>query len=156
MDYCNYHSSLIQTFSALLTPVLGITGAIILILQYYLQKMRWRLDLYDKRYPVFQATMDYLSFIKQHNSLSHDEWYKFLRNSKDKTFLFGKDVQDFIQLLYNKGVDFQEIGSVLNTLPVGEKRSQAVKNQSELFKWFCEQFDKSKELFGDYLKVAQK
>lgn len=156
MNYCNCYSSFIQTFSALLAPVIGIIGAVILILQYYLQKMRWRLDLYDKRYPVFGATMDYLSFIVQHRSLSIDELDNFLRNAKDKSFLFGKGIQDQIELLYNKGVEFQEIESVLKTLPAGEQRSKMVKNQSELFNFFKKQRVISKKLFGDYLRIDKK
>lgn len=35
--------------SALLVPLIAVITAWILILQYYLAKQRWRLDLYDKR-----------------------------------------------------------------------------------------------------------
>lgn len=156
MDQCNFYSSFIQTFSALLTIVIGIISTVILTRQYYLQKMRWRLERYDKHYPVFEATMDYLSFIVQHRSLSNDEFFNFSSNSKDKSFLFGKDIQKHIELLYDKGTEFQEIESVLKTLPKCEKRTIAVKKQSELFDFFKKQRDKSIKLFGDYLRIDKK
>ena len=146
----------IDTLSALLTPVLGIVGSLILILQFFLQKRRWRLDLYDKRYPVYQATMDYISYVAQHGTINNDEIYKYLRNSKDKSFLFGKDVQEFIEMLYDKGLDLQLVSEELNGLPIGDERKESVKKKSDLFKWFTKQFETSKKLFGAYLRIDNK
>jgi hypothetical protein len=94
---------MIETLSGLLTPLIAIITTAILVLQYLLAKRRWRLDLYDKRYPVYLSTKEYLSFIDQTANVTHEELTKFLRNSKDKEFLFGDDVKEYLEHLYNKG-----------------------------------------------------
>lgn len=147
---------MIETISGFLTPVLAVTTGTILVLQYLLANRHWRLNLYDKRYPVYLTTMEYLSFIVQHASLKQDELMKFLRNSRDKDFLFKKDVQEHLKRLYTEGVDLMTIGTILENEPVGDNRSRLVDKQSKLLKWFSKQFEISKELFGEYLRIDKK
>ncbi|HXG06857.1 MAG TPA: hypothetical protein VNI77_05980 [Nitrososphaera sp.] len=100
--------------------------------------------------------MEYISHVVQHGNLSDDEWWKFLRNSRDKQFLFGKDVQDFIEALYNKGLDIQSINEALKHAPKGDERTRLSKRKTEIFQWFKSQFDESRELFSRYLRIDKK
>ncbi len=142
--------------ASLLTPVLAIVGTFIVINQYRLQRWRWRLELYDKRYPVFISTMEYISYVAQHRNVSDEVLFKFLRESKDKEFLFGDDIKNHLENLYKKGLDLQLNEIELKPEPVGEKRNQMVRRSSELFSWFTNQFEVSKKLFGKYLAVDRK
>jgi len=149
--------ALIQLFSALLTPLITIITASILVLQYRLAKQRWRLDLYDKRYNVYSATMEYLSNIVAKKQLTYEEFKdlttKFLRNSKDKEFLFGEDVQQFLHLLYERG---SVLGIILNALNYDEKNENNVNEKKKLVSWFSEQFEVSSVLFRNYLIVERR
>lgn len=145
-----------ETISGFLTPVLAVTTGTILVLQYLLAKSRWRLNLYDKRYPVYLTTMEYLSSIVKNANLKQDELMKFLRNSRDKDFLFKKDIQEHLEQLYTRGVDLMTIGRKLENAPVGDNRSQLVDKESELFEWFSKQFEITKGLFGEYLRIDKK
>ena len=147
---------MIEAISAFLTPMLAITTGTILVLQYFLAQRHWRLSLYDKRYPVYLTTMEYLSFIGQHASLNQGELMKFLRNSRDKEFLFKKDVQEHLGKLYAKGVDLMSVGKMLENEPVGDNRSRLAQKESKLVEWFSNQFEVSKGLFGGYLRIDKK
>ena len=141
----------IQILSGLLMPLIAIITVTILILQYILAKQRWRLDLYDKRYPVFSATMEYIGYIVKEKKITDEEWWKFLRNSKDKVFLFGEDVQQFLKELYERGSDFRII------LKEEEKLDADFVNQkAKLVDWFSKQFGVSIELFKKYLAIDKK
>jgi hypothetical protein len=140
----------------LITLLIAVTTATILVLRYLLAKRRWRLDLYDKRYPVFLATMQYLSSIVQNASVSNDDLMKFLRNSKDKEFLFGKDVQEYLEELYKKGVRLNYLVKKLEPEPVGEKRRKLVDEEMDLVEWFSKQFKESEKHFGRYLKIEKR
>jgi hypothetical protein len=148
---------MIQTLSGFLTPIIAITTAIILVLQYLLAKRRWRLDLYDKRYPVYLATMEYLSLIMQKADIAQEELLKFLRNSKDKEFLFGSDVREYLNELYSKGVDLMRHTRLTRRENVEEeKRLRYIDEETELVEWFSKQSEVSKKLFGDYLTIDKK
>lgn len=145
-----------ETLSGCLSAVLALTTGTILVLQYLLAKRQWRLNLYDKRYPVFLTTMQYLSYIGQNANLTQEELFKFLRNSKDKEFLFGSDVQDHLEELYKKGIELYTRNIVLEKEPVGDKRNELVDKQEKLLEWFSQQFDATKKLFGEYLAIDKK
>jgi len=147
---------MIETLSALLSPLVAVIAATILYWQFRLEKRRFRMDLYDKRYPVYSATMQFLSSIAQDATVSQEELFKFLRNSKDKDLLFGNDVQEYLEKLYKKGVRLNYLKKKLEHEPVGEKRTKLVEEESDLVEWFINQFEESKTLFGVYLKIDKK
>lgn len=148
---------MIQTLSGLLTPVIAVVTASILILQYLLAKRRWRLDLYDRRYPVYLASMEFLSLIMQNANVSREELVKFLRNCKDKEFLFGNDVKEHLEKLYNKGVDLMRHTSLTEAGNMEkEKRLKWIDEEMNLIAWFGNQFDVSKRIFGAYLAITKK
>lgn len=156
MEQLGITEKIIEILSGLLTPLLAIIATLILYWQFRLEKSRWRLDLYDKRYPVFLATMQYLSFIAKEDTVTQEELLKFLRNSKDMDFLFANDLKEYLRKLYKKGVRVRYLRKKLEHEPVGEKRTKLVDEQSDLVEWFTKQFEVSKALFGKYLRIEKK
>jgi len=145
----------VAALSALLTPLIAVITTLILILQYLLARRRWRLDLYDKRYPVFTCTMDYIVFAAG-EEMTHERLFQFLRESKDKDFLFGQDVRSFLDELYKNGVDLRTTLSIYARMPVGDERTKHVNREAEIRKWFLAQLEVAKQQFGRYLAIAQR
>jgi hypothetical protein len=146
----------LQVLSALLTPLLGVIATAVLVYQYLLQRLRWRLDLWEKRYPVYLATVDYIAFAVQNVRMPIDEVLKFKRESMGKDFLFGTDVQTYLEQLYQKGLELEKFALSLIGVPEGDRRNRIVDQQLDLVKWFQRQFEVSKDLFGEYLKISKK
>ena len=114
------------------------------------------MDLYDKRYAVYLATMQFLSSIAQDARVNQEELFKFLRNSKDKEFLFGKEVQEYLELLCKKGVRLNYLRKKSELERVEETRIKLVDEESDLVEWFAKQFEVSKALFAEYLEIGKK
>lgn len=146
----------LKYLSGFLTPLLGIIATAVIVMQYVLQKNKWKLDLFDKRYPIYDATKKYLASIAQEAKITHNELFDFLRNTKDSNFLFGTDVNDFLKLLYKKGVDLAHIGRVARTATIENQRLKAIDDEHYLLNWFSEQFDEANKVFGKYLKIDSK
>ena len=68
----------LKILSGLLTPLLGIVATAIIVMQYFLQMNRWKLDLFDKRYPIYDSTKKYLANIAQEGKITHVELIEFL------------------------------------------------------------------------------
>jgi hypothetical protein len=147
---------MIQTLSGFLTPIIAIITTLILFWQFRLEKNRWRLALYDKRYQIYLATMQYLSFIMQYANLTDEELFKFLRNSKDKEFLFGDDIKHYLEELYKKGNDLRLYNTLRKNETIEEKRVKAIEKEHELLEWFSKQLEESKKIFGEYLTIDKK
>jgi len=148
---------MIETISGLLTPLIAIITVLILYWQFRLERNRWRLALYDKRYPVYLSTREYLCFIIQHATMTQEELDKFQRNSKDKEFLFGVDVKKYLDELYSKGNQLMRYTRRLQKGNIEEeKRIKLIDDEENLNAWFRKQFEVSKKLFGEYLAIDKK
>jgi hypothetical protein len=135
--------------------LIAIITVSILVLQYYLSKHRWRLDLYDKRYPVFLSTMRFIGSVQQ-GQVGFKEILSFARGSMDKEFLFGDDVKGFLDELYKRSSELNTIRSRLESLHVGDERTKLAEEERKLLEWFDEQVKVSKAVFGKYLSVNKR
>jgi hypothetical protein len=140
----------------LLTPILGIVGTWILINQYRLLHARWKLDLYDKRYPVFLATIEHLDRIVSLRPITFNEAYEFLNRTKSFAFLFGADVKNHINALYKESQRLAAIESELTAKGVGQERTNLVNQKQAIIKWMLEQYEVTSLVFGRYLKIDRK
>jgi len=148
---------MIETISGFLTPLIAIITIAILYWQFRLEKNRWRLALYDKRYPVYLSTREYLRFIIRHATVTQEELDKFRRNSKDKEFLLGVDVKKYLDELYSKGNQLMRYTRRLRKEDIEEqKRIKLIDDEENLNDWFRKQFEESKKLFGEYLTIDKK
>lgn len=146
----------VKYLSAFLTIVLSIIATLIIILQFLLQKDRWRLNLFEKRYKVYDDTMKFITTIVQKVNLNDDELYSFLRQTKDRDFLFGKEIREFLDEVYNKGNDLIYVIKKMEDVPVGKERDKLADQEMHLSKWFSQQYETSKKLFGEYLTIDKK
>lgn len=148
--------TIVEIFSALLTPLLGVIGTIVLINQHRIERYKWRLALYEKRFAVYKSTRDFLDDIKSKASVNNDELFAFNHDSRDMVFLFGDEVKMHLDNLFYKAVDLNTIGSQMKSQGEGERLNELVKDSGELFKWFMKQHDITRDLFAEYLKVDKK
>ena len=113
--------------SAPLTPVIAVIATMIAIFQYRTERQRWRLDMFDKRYPIYNATMTYLASITQNGTATEENRNKFLQDTRDGELLFGPEVSAYLKLLHTKSVNLQTHTKLIEPLPVGDTRSEHAK-----------------------------
>jgi len=130
------------------------------VLQYLLAGRQLKLALYDKRFPVFEKTLDYIAFVHKNGTTTPQLTFEFKRDVLDKKFLFKNDVQDFVQKLYDNGVKLWTTSEVLKGSEYGgglseESRVSMILEVGELKKWFVVQEPVAKTLFEPYLRVSR-
>lgn len=133
---------LIKVLSAALSPIVAIGAAVIAIQQNRTRKRQVRLGLFDKRYEVFVATMKLLSAAVSNANVTLDDLFAFLAATRTSAFLFGKDVQQYIDEVYDRCVDLHH-----------KMETGVARRDNELMRWFIGQSDTAKEKFGRYLTM---
>jgi len=146
----------IELFSALLIPVIAVATTFIAIFQYRTERQRWRLDMFEKRYPIYEHTMKYIASIIREANAKDPELFSFSRDTKDAELLFGPEIKNYLRELYVKGVDLRTHHAIMEPLPVGEERSKHAKEIRDLCLYFGDQFEKTKSLFGEYIRIHEK
>ena len=132
---------IIELLSAALAPITAIVALGIAYRQYRLEKVKFRHELYEKRLAVFSSTMKLLSVVMRTANVKMEDLIQFLQETNQSYFLLGKDISNYLEEIYKKGVDLEFLNEQLhqNGLPVGEERTRLAGEKKELLKWFSSQ-----------------
>lgn len=143
-----------QNISSMVIPLIAIITAIIAYQQFYINKIKLRHDLYERRTNIYREILRFIRLIVQKTKISYPDLAEFWSKVGESEFIFSKNILDFIDQLYKKGVDLVDINEHLwGDLKVQdpEERKSYARNKSESVKWFFNQLEKTNILFKDYL-----
>ena len=149
---------ILEICAGFLTPMIAVLAVWIAWQQHRTNRDKLRLNLYDKRFDVFRALMELLAFIVREGNITLEKIYEFRANTNESSFLFDKDISEYLETVRQKAVKFYNLEQKLHhsDLPVGEERDKAAKDDSELLRWFFDQFKVSESKFGKYLSFKIK
>lgn len=148
---------LIQFLSALLTPVIALVTTYIAIQQYRTNQLKFRLELFEKRYAIYQGVKDFIRFAVQKGNVADGELFKLNDETHDAFFLYDEHVDEYVDELRSKGARLMYLHDRLSAqdLPIGEERSGLSAEAAELRTWFGKQLLQSKHVFKKNLRVSQ-
>jgi len=149
----------VEILIAALTPLIAILAVYIAYQQYKVNHHALRNQLYERRYRVFEATMAYLAEIMRHGKTDFRRVGQFYAETSEAEFLFTEKVTDHLELLYQKGIDLEQLGDKLfppdgSQGVTGEERGRVAKEKGDLFKWFNAQLQKTRDVFRSEMKVG--
>jgi hypothetical protein len=147
----------VQILAASLAPIIAIFGTYIAWRQHALQRQRLRLDLYEKRFAVFQALMIFLDAALRDAKLPLDLYHRFRTGTAQVAFLFGAEVNEYLEEIGEKAMRFRELNERLaaDAMPFGTERSELAKQETELLKWLADQPEHARTLFSKYIAFAE-
>ena len=147
--------NLIQTLSALLTPIIAVVTTYIAIQQYRANKLKLRLELFEKRYAIYQGAKEFILTAVRDANLSNDAFFALNAATQDAFFLFDDTVEKYIDTLREKGARLRFLNDRLAdpSLAVGDERSALSTEDSDLCRWFGNQTVEAKRAFKEYLRV---
>ena len=140
--------------TALLTPTVAVLGALIGYRQWRLAQNKLKLDLFDRRFKVYEAARDLLASIMTSGKAKDDEVFKFMVATREAKWLFDTEVANYLdKQIYHKAIDLQTLAGEGDGVGVGEIRTKNVRAQSDLKKWFKAQYDVLDQKFSRYLQL---
>ncbi|MHC5748334.1 MAG: hypothetical protein ACYTXT_42125 [Nostoc sp.] len=152
---------LVETFNALLTPVIAGTTIYIAWQQYQVSQLSLRKDLYEKRLRVFHVFISYLSEIVREGKVNFNRSLQFIADASEAEFLFDEEVVRKAEELYNKGLELWGLNNQLypfdggQGLPVGDERSRVAHDQSEILAWFTNQIPETRKMFRKQMAIQE-
>ncbi|MDE2598511.1 MAG: hypothetical protein KGL40_02695 [Rhodocyclaceae bacterium] len=140
--------------AALLTPTVAILGSLIAYRQWRLAQNKLKLDLFDRRFAVYDAARTLLASIMTSGKAKDEEVYKFMAATREAKWLLNSSIDEYFEKqLYHKAVNLQTLAAELEGLPVGEERTINVHSQAALKKWFMAQYEVLDEKFSPFLQL---
>jgi hypothetical protein len=138
---------------AWLTALTAILALWIAYQQYQMNRAKLRLDLYERRFRVFDAVGVLLATIYRDADVKQEDLFRFAASTNEAIFLFGPEIPSYLDELRKNAVRLRTLNDKLHEsrLPVGPERSQAVDENAEVLKWLIDQFHESRKRFARYL-----
>jgi hypothetical protein len=142
--------------AALLTPTLAVVAAYVAYQQYRINKSRFAQELYEKRLRVYKSLRCFLKDLACNVDVSFEDIAEFYSDIAEVDFLFGKDVQSYLEKIYQKAMKRKALYDILHSkraAPVGEDESKFSEEEFQILEWLVAQSEESKKIFKKYLKV---
>lgn len=146
-----------QWVQAIGVAVISGAGVYIAYRQSRIATAKLNLDLYDRRFKVFDATRNYMSDIFTSDNLPR-RTTEFSIRTADAVFLFGSEIEEYIEHLRRRGVDLHAARGRLRLMDereqVGEQRNALVDRVSDIEERFANEYKNLIAAFKPYLKLG--
>src|SRR5215469_7217051 len=127
--------------AALVTSAVGILGGLIARHQTKVAQAKLKLDLFDKRYPIFLETWKLMSETvgKGTRETNYGLGTPFNNFIPQARFLFGEDMERYLTEAAAKWIELHTIESVIAV--GGPRPADCPQKKNDLFGWFKEEAD---------------
>lgn len=132
---------------ALLTFVIAAVAAYLTYLQHETNALRLKHELFERRFKVYDSFRSFISAVMREGKTSNEACLSFIRETNQAEFLFGPEIPEYLVR------SDREVNSV-ERLQVDERLRASAEN-TELLKWFGNQYDVARRLFGTYLNLTR-
>ena len=141
-------------FFSIATLFLSVTVVLLAWQQWRVADDKLRLDLFDRRYKVYDATRKFLAVILREASFTDSQLLEFYAGTSDAEFLFGADVVNYLDQIRHRAIDMRTAQQLFEPLPVGVERSRHVQTAHDNLLWLNDQITAMTKTFTPYLGFA--
>ena len=142
-------------FSALLMPVVALVGVCIAWQQCCIAKNKLKLELFEKRFAVYDKARNMLGEIMIKGKLTDAGLHEYGSGIREARWLMDEEVAKYLnQELWDKAVQLQSYDAQLDGLPVGEERDHLAHERATLNQWFHTQYPILDEKVAPFLKLS--
>jgi|SRR4051812_23903199 hypothetical protein len=119
--------------------------------QWQVARNKLRLDLFDRRYKVYDATRKFLAMILRDATFTDSQLIEFAAGTSDAEFLFGSDVVDYLAQIRKRALEMRTHQKVSERMPAGDEHTRHVQTESDHRLWLGEQITAMTKTFTPYL-----
>lgn len=152
----------IQLLSGLLVPVIAALGVWIAYRQHKTNqqqadtaRQKLRLDLFDRRLVVYEATMKFFASVFTSGYVNGSPLTEYMTAVRGAKWILDDEIHDYLnKTVYHQALAMQVNNEELKAVPVGPDRSAMAHRNSELMTWFTSQPEALVSMFNKYLRLS--
>nr|WP_319566557.1 hypothetical protein [uncultured Rhodoferax sp.] len=141
------YKPVIDLLISLIPIAIAVLGSYIAIQQYRTARKKLKLDLFDKRFLIFQNTKNYIGEVVCYVAATKEKQREFLVGTRGSQFVFGQEVKDYIDEVWKKSVD-------LEGWSLDQTTSEHSQQRAAHLKWFNDQLQKIDGKFKKYMQLS--
>lgn len=138
--------------SAIVTLAIGLIAGFIALRQWRTNQNKLKLDLFDRRFAIFDAAMRFIGHVATHAYPKDEALFKFITETGSAAWLFDDAFADYLKDLHKKGVELS--GIELDDSMDRNERRELILQRRNLKNWFYEQADELRSRATPFLSLA--
>lgn len=152
----------------LLTPIIAVIAAFIAYKQWYTNAQKLKLDLFNRRFRVYEETIKILRLILRNLKPNQADLQNFYEATLEADFLFKPEVRQYLDEICNHAAILNlrniEYNDQISSAPIdADHKRENIRNpaneKQEEYLWFNNQFGRDfepvKNIFKKYLNVSK-
>jgi hypothetical protein len=144
--------TLVNIFSAWLAPITAIVGIIYGGIQCYVSRKQLKNSYYNRRAEIYESICKHIATMLAEGEPPHGSEIYFSRVIKNAYFIFGKDIREFTDQIYDKTIKLQLLCNQCKSL-TNEALQNNLNQQQKIKDWFKEALPSIEDRFRKYLKL---
>lgn len=149
---------IVESFEAIkwFTAVVAVLGVSIAWYQANTAKNRLKMDLFDRRFPVYEAVDLYIQKHLRSDNVSNVDDGAYMVGISGSRWLFDRKFHDYLtEELWDKASEFRDVEIQLRRLQLPpDQRSELLEKKAQLSKYFAIQSRMLDEKFKPYLSLS--
>jgi len=122
--------------------------------QWRTNQNKLKLDLFQKRYVLYQATKAFLGIILRDGKCTNADVFTYSVNVQDKEFLFDNELSSYLEELRKRGLRMAALTNELQRMHAGPDRNALVDEEDKLLGWLIDQRHQIAAKFASHLKLS--
>ena len=147
LDFSIKYDPLLNLLTSMIPIALAILGGYIAVRQYITSKQKLKLDLFDKRFGIFQAAKTYIGQVLTSDYTDKQVQREFLIATQGARFVFDKNIRSYIDCIWDKSMDLEEWSRDQNS-------SENSASRAAHLKWFNAELSAIEERFSPYMQLS--
>lgn len=126
--------------------------AYIAFMQFKTNRDRLRLELYNRRFSVYEGLKELLNKIIICFDVTDDDLREFRIKTNEAAFLFDKDIVEYLKEINNKGTKLYSYNCKIKRGDTSPPWPKTPEDINKISIWLQDQLEESKDIFSKYLK----
>lgn len=121
--------------------------------QWRTARNKLKLDLFDRRFAVYDAARNLLASIATSGKVKEDELTKFMIGTREVRWLLNKDIEEYLRVIYVDAVHHQTTDDELNSANPGD-RQRLVQAKAAQRKALLQKMEGLDKKFSEFLSLG--
>jgi hypothetical protein len=141
--------------TALMTPTVAVLAAFVALRQWSTARNKLKLDLFDRRFAVYQAARTLIGHIGTSGGVSEEAIIGFVTATREAKWLLNDDLDKYLnKTMYNMANLHQATISELNVSAAGEERVRLSARKATQRKLLLDQMEVLDDKFRPFLQLG--
>ena len=144
-----------ESMGASVLALLAIILTVIVVQQFLLAKEKFKLDMFEKRFAVFNSLNLFIADAVVKPKVTAESIQKFSTDTQVASFLFENDILILIEEVKRKGREMRFLDDTLEVMGVGGTRQKLLIEKESKKKELTDVADNLRNAFSNYLKFKK-